>query len=129
MLRDYRKVKAWQLADDFVVAVYKTTKHFPREERYGLTDQFRRAAISVAANICEGASRSSKKDYLHFLYMARGSSNESQYYAHLAQRLGFLSEETAESLAEMASEAGKTLAGLIRAVEREAYPNRSQTVF
>ena len=72
-MRDFRKIKAWALADDLAVAVYDVSKSFPREEIYGITSQIRRAASSVAANIVEGASRESAKDYAHFLQIARGS--------------------------------------------------------
>ena len=71
-MRDYTKIDAWRLADDLTVAVYERTRSFPKEEMYGLTSQLRRASYSVPANIVEGASRESKKDYLHFLYIARG---------------------------------------------------------
>ena len=91
-MRDYTKIEAWKLADDLTVAIYERTKSFPKEELYGLTSQIRRAAYSVPANIAEGASRESKKDYLHFLYIARGSLSEAQYFIHLAQRLGYLSD-------------------------------------
>lgn len=64
MARDFTKIKAWQLADDLAVVVYKVTRQFPREEIYGLTSQLRRAASSVPANIAEGANRASKKDYV-----------------------------------------------------------------
>lgn len=67
-MRDYTKIKAWQLADDLTVAVCRSTQSFPKEEVYSLTSQLRRAAYSVPANIAEGPSRESKKDYLHFLY-------------------------------------------------------------
>src|SRR5207249_3664946 len=76
-MRDYTKIKAWRLADDLTVAVYERTRSFPKEEMYGLTSQLRRASYSVPANIVEGASRESKKDYLHFLYIARGSLSEA----------------------------------------------------
>lgn len=89
-MRDYRKIQAWQQADELAVAVYKVTAGFPREERYGLTSQVRRAAISVAANIVEGSARGTQKDYLHFLHMARGSSSEVQYLIHLAGRLSYI---------------------------------------
>ena len=72
-MRDYTKIEAWRLADDLTVAVYERTRAFPREEIYGLTAQLRRASYSVPANIVEGASHESKRDYLHFLYIARGS--------------------------------------------------------
>ena len=78
-MRDYTKINAWRLADDLTVAAYQRTRSFPKEEIYGLTSQLRRASYSVPANIVEGASRDSKKDYLHFLYIARGSLSETQY--------------------------------------------------
>ena len=72
-MRDYKNIKAFQLADNLAVEVYKVTKKFPREETYGLVSQLRRAAVSVPANIAEGASRQHLKDYANFLYIARGS--------------------------------------------------------
>ena len=90
MPRDYRRIKAWQLADDLAVAVYVATESFPGYERYRLVDQMRRAAVSVAANIAEGSARDSQRDYLHFLTMARSSLSELGYYIHLAHRLDFL---------------------------------------
>jgi len=92
-MRDYTKIEAWRLADDLTVAIYERTRSFPREEIYGLTSQLRRAAYSVPANIVEGTSRESKKDYLHFLYIARGSLSETQYFIHLARRLDYLPSE------------------------------------
>jgi len=123
-MRDYRKIKAWQLADDLTVAVYQVTKDFPREELYSLTSQLRRASYSVPANIVEGASRNSKKDYLHFLYIARGSLNEARYFIHLATRLEYLGQDVSAGLEARAAEVSRTLAGLIRAVEKEAGPLR-----
>src|SRR5204863_4087524 len=95
---DYTKIDAWKLADDLTVALYERTRNFPREETYGLTSQLRRAAYSVPANIAEGSSRESKRDYLHFLYIARGSLSEAQYFVHLARRLGYLETAEAERL-------------------------------
>jgi len=119
-MRDYKKIDAWKLADDLTVAIYQKTQTFPREELYGLTSQVRRAAYSVPANIAEGSSRESKRDYLHFLYIARGSLSEAQYFIHLAYRLGYLSSSEADALAAQTSAAFACLHGLIRAVEREA---------
>ena len=119
-MRDYRKIEAWKLADDFTVAVYERTRAFPREELYGLTSQLRRAAYSVPANIAEGSSRESQRDYLHFLYIARGSLTEAQYFVHLARRLGYLGAAEADALALQTSSAFGCLHGLIRAVEKEA---------
>ena len=119
-MRDYTKIDAWRLADDLTVAIYERTRTFPREEIYGLTSQLRRASYSVPANIVEGASRDSKKDYLHFLYIARGSLSETQYFIHLAGRLQYLSQEEAETLQAKTKLVFACLYGLIKAVEREA---------
>lgn len=118
-MRDYTKIDAWRLADDLTVAVYQRTSSFPREELYGLTSQLRRAAYSVPANIAEGAGRESKKDYLHFLYIARGSLAETRYFVHLAERLSYLSAEESAQLESRGRETFACLHGLIRAVEKE----------
>ena len=119
-MRDYTKIEAWRLADDLTVSVYEHTRSFPREEIYGLTSQLRRAAYSVPANVVEGALRESKKDYLHFLYIARGSLAETQYFVHLARRLNYLSAEKADALAKQTKLTFACLHGLIKAVEKEA---------
>jgi four helix bundle protein len=119
-MRDYTRIDAWKPADDLTVAVYEQTRAFPREEVYGLTSQLRRASYSVPANIVEGASRESKKDYLHFLYISRGSLSETQYFIHLPRRLGYLDEDAVGKLNEMAKQTFACLHGLICAVEKEA---------
>jgi len=119
-MRDYTKIDAWRLADDLTVSVYQSTASFPKEELYGLTSQLRRAAYSVPANIAEGASRESKRDYLHFLYIARGSLSEVQYFIHLTRRLGYLDPACADQLAAQTKSVFACLYGLIRAVEQEA---------
>jgi four helix bundle protein len=119
-MRDYTKIEAWKLADDLTVAVYERTRSFPKEEIYGLTSQLRRASYSVPANIVEGSSRESKKDYLHFLYIARGSLSETQYFIHLARRLDYVSAEESERLREQTKITFACLHGLIKAVEKEA---------
>jgi four helix bundle protein len=119
-LRDYAKIEAWRLVDNLTVAVYERTRSFPKEEIYGLTSQLRRASYSVPANIVEGASRESKRDYLHFLYIARGSLSETQYFIHLAQRLEYLSSEEADALRQQTKVTFACLHGLIQAVEKEA---------
>ena len=120
-MRDYTKIKAWALADDLAVEVYRHTKGFPREELYGLTSQIRRAAVSVAANIAEGASRGTLKDYLHFLHVARGSLSETQYYIHLSQRLELWNPGVEAPLGAKAKETAACLHGLIQAVEKDLH--------
>ena len=120
MARDFRKIKAWQLADDFTVRVYAATKSFPRGEVYGISAQLRRAASSVPANIVEGANRATKKDYLHFLNIAWGSLAETEYYLHLSKRLGYLSATEYDKLEQARKETAATLHGLMKAVSLES---------
>ena len=91
-MRDHTKLRAFELADDVAVLVYKATQTFPREELYGLTSQMRRAAVSVASNIVEGCARESQTEYLRFLEIAFGSLRELHYQVGLSIRLGYLSE-------------------------------------
>ena len=115
-MRDYTKIDAWKFADDLAVAVYQATQTFPKEEVYGLTSQFRRASYSVPANIAEGAARETKKDYLHFLHISRGSLSETQYFIHLSARLNYLPAESATKLQAQARRTFACLQGLIQAV-------------
>jgi len=119
-MRDYTNIEAWKLADDLTVEIYRRTRAFPKDELYALTSQLRRASYSVPANIVEGSSRESQKDYLHFLYIARGSLAETQYFIHLAERLGYLSSTEAEMLVGLTKRNFACLHALIQAVEREA---------
>ena len=77
-MRDHTKLRAFELADEVAILIYRTTRKFPREETYGLTSQMRRAAVSVPSNIVEGCTRKSQADYLHFLEIAFGSLNSYQ---------------------------------------------------
>ena len=119
-MRDYTKIEAWRLADDLTVAVYERTRSFPKEEIYGLTSQLRRAAYSVPANIVEGALRESKKDYLHFLYIARGLVSGNPIFCSSCSPTNYLAEEQADALARQTKLTFACLHGLIQAVEKEA---------
>ncbi|MEJ2705229.1 MAG: four helix bundle protein [Sedimentisphaerales bacterium] len=124
MMRDFHNIRAWQYADDLAVLVYFKTRSFPREELYGITSQVRRAAVSVPANIAEGAAREHKREYLHFLYVARGSLAETEYLLHLAVRLGYPQNAEYEELEDLRKVTAKTLYGLIRTVNKEAHGER-----
>lgn len=117
-MRDHRKLRAFELADQLALAVYQQTKRFPKEEQFGLTTQVRRAAVSVASNIVEGCGRHSETDYIRFLDMAYASACELDYQLSLAARLGYGVEVESSALAQMCQETGKVLNGLIRALRR-----------
>ena len=118
-MRDYKNIKAFQLADNLAVEVYKVTKKFPREEPYGLVSQLRRAAVSVPANIAEGASRQHLKDYANFLYIARGSLVETEYLLCLSNKLGYLDNVSFGAIDDLRKNAARTLFGLIEAIKNQ----------
>lgn len=127
MGRDFRKIRAWQLADDLAVELYRITESFPKHEIYGLTSQLRRAVVSVPANIAEGAARGHKKEYVQFINIARGSLAETDYYIHLALRLDYLDVETHERLSNQIRTTASLVFGLYEAVKKEVIPSpRSQ---
>ena len=117
-MRDHTKLRAFELADQLAILVYKTKVSFPKEEMFGLTSQVRRAAVSVASNIVEGSARFSESEYIRFLEIAYGSAREVEYQIGLAYRLGFLSIVEQETLLPLASETAKVLNGLLRALRR-----------
>jgi len=108
----HRDLIVWQKAMDLVVLVYKLAESFPKEETYRLTSQITRSVVSVPANIAEGNARGGRKEYAHFLAIAKGSLMETETYVFLAMRLGYLSEaETAASL-KLITEISKMLTKL-----------------
>jgi len=119
MTRDYKKIRAWQSAKKFALTLYKNTESLPKNEMYGLTSQIRRAGVSVATNIAEGASRQHRKDYLNFLYTAKASLSETECLLNICRDLGYLNQKDLEHLDRLHLEAAKSLYGLIRSVEQE----------
>lgn len=97
-MRDYKKMTVWEKSYTFGLLVYSATKPFPKEEIYGLTSQLRRAAISIPSNIAEGSRRSTEKDFKSFLYIAYGSGAELEVQILFTRDLGYLSQESSESL-------------------------------
>lgn len=101
--KSFTDLIAWQKAHSFVLLVYKMTASFPKEEQYGLTSQFRRAAVSIAANIAEGFRKVSSADKLRFYNIAQGSADECSYYLILSKDLGYPAAADASVLLEDAS--------------------------
>lgn len=112
--KSFQDLIVWQKAHQFVLTVYTITKRFPKEERYCLTSQFRRASVSIAANIVEGYAKRSKLDKIRILNIAQGSLEECRYYIVLGNDLEYMKEET---LATQALEVSKLLNAYIKAIE------------
>ena len=105
---------------DLVVQIYSITKFFPKDERFGLTTQLRRAAVSIPSNVAEGHGRLGRPDFRRFLCIARGSLLETETQLQIAFRLGYLSEEQFREVNVSSGEVGRMLNGLLRALERDA---------
>jgi four helix bundle protein len=115
--RDYKKIRAWQLADELAVMIYTATKEFPKAEMFGLTSQMRRAAVSVPANIVEGSARKHTNEYLQFLYTAMASLSEVGYFVDFSQRIGYLENGYFAKLTSLHEQTAKTLRALINYIE------------
>ena len=123
-VRGYRDLLVWQDSMDLVVMIYRTTAAFPKEERYSLVDQLRRAAISIPSNIAEGQGRSRTGDYLRHLSFSVGSLSELETQIEIARRLEYISGEVQKNLLDSCKAIGMMLAGLIRSLRRRlASPN------
>jgi four helix bundle protein len=115
-IKSHRDLVAWQKAMDLVEQVYKETRAFPKQEVYGLTAQARRAAVSVPSNIAEGQGRHSDGDFSRHLAIAHGSLCELETQLLLGARLGYLTEARLTPLLAAASEVGRLVLGLGRAI-------------
>ncbi|MBP5497995.1 MAG: four helix bundle protein [Muribaculaceae bacterium] len=107
----FKGLECWQKAHEFVKFVYEVTKHFPEDERFGLTSQFRRAAISIAANICEGYRKLTRADKLRFLNIAQGSLEECRYYIILSHDINYIDKEVHDQLEYLVNGASWKLNG------------------
>ncbi len=105
----FEKLTAWQKAVEYADLIYKVTRSFPADERFGLTSQLRRSAVSVSSNIAEGSSRSSRIDFARFVEIAYGSLLESISELKIANRLGFLNDAMYETAYKKAEELAKML--------------------
>jgi four helix bundle protein len=111
---DFMDLIAWQKGHALVLSVYNITRAFPTEEKFGLTDQLRRAAVSITSNIAEGFSRKSDKEKVQFFHIALGSLTEVQNQVLIARDVKYISADECERLFEEARETQKLLRGLLR---------------
>jgi four helix bundle protein len=117
MVARYKDLVAWRKAMDLVVEVYRLTNGFPECERFGLTNQIRRAAVSVPSNIAEGQGRGMQKAFLLHLRIARGSLQELETQLLIASRLGYSTAEEISFVLALADEVSRVLSGLLRSLK------------
>lgn len=108
----FKDLIVWQKSMELVRVVYQLSKGFPPDERYALTDQLRRAAVSIPSNIAEGNGRASNKDYAHFLAIARGSLYETLTQIQIAEDLGYIGKD--DNLDQLAADVGRMLTSLLK---------------
>lgn len=113
-MRDFRELKVWQRAHLLTLAIYQITASFPREERFGLTSQLRRACSSIPANLAEGSGRSSDAEFARFCSMAMGSASELEYHLLLAHDLKLIQSADYERLAELTTQVKRMLTGFLQ---------------
>lgn len=112
-MKDFRSLKVWEKSHRLVLDIYKTTKTFPSEERYGMTSQIRRASVSIPTNIAEGSGRQSDADFGRFLGIAMGSASELEYLLLLARDLELMSPSDQHQLSSRVEEIKKMLTKFI----------------
>lgn len=117
-MESWKELQVWQKAHDLVLKIYQLVAGFPSAERFRLTDQLCRAAASVPANIVEGQARQTTKEYVHFLYTARGSLEETRYHLLLAQDLRLVDSDAYAQLEREYEIVSKMLNGLIQSLKR-----------
>ncbi|MBI3353516.1 MAG: four helix bundle protein [Nitrospirae bacterium] len=119
MLKNYKELNVWQKAYQLCLEIYKITKDFPKEERYGLTSQIRRAAVSVPSNIAEGYGRKTTGEYIQSLYIAYGSNCELETQILLSCDLGYIKAEDLEKIQKNIGDIERMLKALIKSLENK----------
>ncbi|MEI6207570.1 MAG: four helix bundle protein [Desulfuromonadales bacterium] len=118
----FKNLGVWQKSYDLTLEIYRLSKNFPQDERFGITSQIRRAAYSVPANISEGYERNYRKEYLQFLHVAKGSLGEIETFLMLSNDLGYLTIDDYNKLELQRAEIGKMLKGLISSLSKTLAP-------
>jgi four helix bundle protein len=116
-MRPHENLEVWKKSLDLVIEIYECTKHFPPEEKFGLTSQIRRAAVSIPANIAEGAARQSDKEFCNFLSIAQGSASELETELLIACRLNYISIEKYKAIYDELNKIARMLVGLSQKIK------------
>ena len=119
-MKDFRDLKVWQKAHELALTVYRATSSFPGDERFALSLQLRRSAVSVSANIAEGCGRSGDREFARFLQISLGSASEVQSLLLLARDLGFLEVQLHAAIEDQVAEVKRMLAGLLSRLHSES---------
>ncbi len=133
-ITSYRDLEVWETSHELVLEIYKRTKDFPSEERFGLISQIRRAAISIPANIAEGKGRRTTTDYIRFLYISQGSLEELKYLIELSFDLKYIDKAIFDDIFKKTEHIGKQLSNLIQSLSNyiqepeERYHNKTGVV-
>ncbi len=117
-MRPHQKLDLWKKSIDLAVSIYRQTEAFPKEEKFGLTQQLRRAAVSVASNVAEGAARSSSNEFRKFLSYSQGSASEISTQLMIASRLNYLSQNDLDRLDRDLDDIGRMITGLSKSLNR-----------
>ena len=123
----FQELDVWKNAHNFVLKVYKVSETFPKNETFGLTSQFRRAAVSIAANIAEGYKKKGKLDKLRFLNITQGSLEECHYYVILSKDLFYIDSDTAQNLFGLIEITGKMLNSYCKKIEIDVNASKLQS--
>jgi len=118
-INSYKDLIVWQKSIALVTEIYKLTKTFPAEEKFGIVNQLNRAVVSIPANIAEGWGRESSKNYLQFLRISRGSLMETETLLVISKNLNYIDDENFRMISEKLDETGKILQGLIKRVQQK----------
>ena len=118
MGRSWEDLLVWKKAHELVLSVYENISNFPKDEKYGLISQIKRCSISIPANIVEGHSKNSNKEFLRFLYISRGSLEELKYLLFLSKELSYLSEFEFEELSKRLEKLGLQLNNFIKYLQQ-----------
>ena len=121
-IKTHKDLLVWRKSIDLVEQIYKLTKQFPHEELYGITNQMRRCAVSIPANIAEGSGRKNKAEFIQFLHIALGSASELETHLIISQRLGFLSSNSYDEIMNALNEIIKMTCGLINSLNSTRSP-------